>query len=216
MFKKAFFVVLISCLMTTLSAEAALRSGLYMGLTAGASMMRSKINKRMERDTTFVSTLALGGRFGSVRLAGEIMMNTKADYDKGDGKLSYEANAISFQGYYDVPVRSMIRPFFNIGIGYYGSDIKGEPDVNDSANKMMWNVGAGFTLAVSRSTSLDLDIVTCGLLRNNIKMVTGTKFRLKQKHIRSMRVTVMCSDKGGGNVSISDNATEISVVLCQA
>ena len=84
------------------------------------------------------------------------MMNTKADYDKPDGKVSYEANAISLQGYYDVPVRSMIRPFFNAGIGYYGSDIKGEPDISESSNKMMWNVGGGFTLAVSRATSLDL------------------------------------------------------------
>ena len=156
MFKKLFLLALIWGGMVSFSAEAALRSGLYVGLTAGGSIMRSKINKKMEHDTTFVSTLALGGRFGSVRLAGEIMMNTKADYDKPDGKLSYQANALSIQGYYDVPLRSMIRPFFNVGVGYYGSDIKGEPDVDESDNKMAWNVGAGFTFAVSRATSLDL------------------------------------------------------------
>ena len=156
MLKKFFLIILICGFMNAFSAEAALRSGMYVGLTAGGSMMRSKINKKMQHDTTFVSTLALGGRFGSVRLAGEIMLNTKADYDKKDGKLSYEANGAFFQGYYDVPLRSMIRPFFNIGIGYYGSDIKGQPDVSKSNNKMAWNVGGGLTLAVSRSTSLDL------------------------------------------------------------
>ena len=157
MLKKIIPVVFVACVLCfTEPASAALRNGLYMGLTAGGSIMRSKINNKMEHDTTFVSTLALGGRFGSVRLAGEIMMNTKADYDKADGKLSYEANAISFQGYYDVPLRSMIRPFFNVGIGCYGSDIKGEPDVSDSDKKMMWNVGAGLTFSVSRATSLDL------------------------------------------------------------
>ena len=156
MFKKIFFLALTLGVMSSFTAEAALRNGLYVGLTAGGSIMRSKINEKMEHDTTFVSTLALGGRFGSVRLAAEIMMNTKADYDKVDGKLSYEANGLSFQGYYDVPVRSMFRPFFNVGVGMYSSDIKGEPDVGTSNDKMMWNVGGGFTLAVSRATSLDL------------------------------------------------------------
>ena len=156
MFKKILGIVLFCGLFEALPASAALRNGLYMGLTAGGSIMRSKINSKMEHDTSFVSTLALGGRFGSVRVAAEFMMNTKADYDKPDGKISYEANAVSLQTYYDVPVRSMIRPFFNLGIGMYGSDIKGEPDVSESSDKMMWNVGAGFTLAVSRATSLDL------------------------------------------------------------
>ena len=157
MFKKIISsVFIVSALLFAEPASAALRNGLYMGLTAGGSIMRSKIDNKMQRDTTFVSTLALGGRFGSVRLAGEIMMNTKADYDKTDGKLSYEANALSLQGYYDVPLRSMIRPFFNVGIGCYSSDIKGEPDVSTSNNKMMWNVGAGLTFSVSRATSLDL------------------------------------------------------------
>lgn len=156
MFKKIFYITLILCLLNVFPVQAALRSGMYIGLTAGGSIMRSKIKKKMQHDTTFVSTLALGGRFGSVRLAGEIMMNTKADYRGANEDISYEANGISLQFYHDIPLRSMIRPFFNLGIGYYGSDIKGEPDVNDSSNKMMWNVGGGFTLAVSRATSLDL------------------------------------------------------------
>ena len=175
MFKKIFLIALMLGGVTALPAEAALRNGLYMGLTAGGSIMRSKINKKMEHDTTFVSTLALGGRFGAVRLAGEIMMNTKADYDKPDGKISYEANALSFQGYYDVPVRSMFRPFFNAGIGYYGSDIKGEPDVSEKTNKMMWNVGGGFTLAVSRATSLDLGYRYVRFAKEKYKDGNGNK-----------------------------------------
>ncbi len=156
MFKKIFSMVLILGMVSAFPAEAALRSGMYVGLTAGASIMRSKVDKKMNHDTSFVSTLALGGRFGSFRTAVEFMMNTKADYKKTDGKISYEANGISLQTYYDIPLRSMIRPFFNLGIGMYGSDIKGDPDISDKNNKMMWNVGGGFTLAVSRRTSLDL------------------------------------------------------------
>ena len=157
MLKRIFsFTLICGLIMGSLPASAALRNGIYLGLTAGGSIMRAKVNKKMEQDTSFVSTLAFGVRAGSIRLATEIMMNTKADYDKPDGKVSYEANAISLQGYYDVPVSSMIRPFFNVGIGYYGSDIKGEPDISESSNKMMWNVGGGFTLAISRATSLDL------------------------------------------------------------
>ena len=156
MFKKIFCVTLILCLFNVFPAQAALRSGMYVGLTTGGSMMRSKIDKKMKHKTAFASTLALGGRFGSVRLATEILMNTKVKYKGANEKISYESNGISLQYYHDIPLRSMIRPFFNLGIGYYGSDIKGEPDVNDSENKMMWNVGAGFTLAVSRATSLDL------------------------------------------------------------
>ena len=156
MIKKIFSVALLVALMNAFPAAAALRNGIYVGLTGGASIMRSKINKKMQHDTTFVSTLALGGRFGAVRVAGEFMMNTKADYEGNSEKISYEANGVSLQTYFDVPLRSMIRPFFNFGIGMYGSDIKGDPDVSESNNKMMWNVGAGFSLAVSRATSLDL------------------------------------------------------------
>ena len=156
MMKKILLVVLFCAFFNAIPAAAALRNGLYVGLTGGASIMRSKINKKMEHKTSFVSTLALGGRFGAVRLAAEFMMNTKADFKGNNEKISYEANGVSLQTYYDVPVRSMIRPFFNLGIGMYGSDIKGQPDVSDSSNKMMWNVGGGFTLAVSRATSLDI------------------------------------------------------------
>ena len=156
MIKKIFSVILLVALMNAFPAAAALRNGIYVGLTGGASIMRSKINKKMQHDTTFVSTLALGGRFGAVRVAGEFMMNTKADYEGNNEKISYEANGVSLQTYFDVPLRSMIRPFFNFGLGMYGSDIKGDPDVSESNDKMMWNVGAGFSLAVSRATSLDL------------------------------------------------------------
>ena len=135
------------------NASAALRNGLYMGLSAGGSMMRAKIKGEMERDTAFVATLALGGRFRSVRIAGEIMMNTKADYEN----VSYEANGYSLQAYYDVPLRSIVRPFFNVGLGMYSSKIKGKPDIDDDKdNKIMWNVGGGLSFAVSRATSLDL------------------------------------------------------------
>ena len=157
MFKKMIaFMFVAGTLFGTVPVEAALRSGPYIGLTAGASVMRSKINKKMEHDTSFVSTLALGGRFGSMRLAGEFMMNTKVDYRGNNENIRYEANGFSLQTYYDVPLRSMIRPFFNVGVGMYGSDIKGEPNVSESNDKMMWNVGGGFTLAVSRATSLDI------------------------------------------------------------
>ena len=156
MMKKIFSVTVLIVLMNAFPATATLRSGLYVGLTGGASIMRAKINKKMQHDSSFVSTLALGGRFGAVRVAAEFMMNTKADFKGNNEKISYEANGVSLQTYYDIPLRSMIRPFFNLGIGMYGSDIKGEPDVSESSNKMMWNVGAGFTLAVSRATSLDL------------------------------------------------------------
>lgn len=156
MIKKIGSVIFLVALMNAFPVAAALRNGIYVGLTGGASIMRSKINKKMQHDTSFVSTLALGGRFGAVRVAGEFMMNTKADYEGNNEKISYEANGVSLQTYFDVPLRSMIRPFFNFGIGMYGSDIKGDPDVSESNNKMMWNVGAGFSLAVSRATSLDL------------------------------------------------------------
>ena len=148
--------LILTLLSSSFPSAAALRSGMYVGLTAGGSLMRSKINKKMEHDTTFVSTLAFGVRTSSVRIAAEIMMNTKASYDGNNEKITYEANGLGLQGYYDIPVRSIIRPFFNVGIGMYGSDIKGEPDVKSSNDKMMWNVGGGFTLAISRATSLDL------------------------------------------------------------
>ena len=154
--KKLILSLLGAGLLWTFPASAALHSGIYVGLTGGASIMRSKINKKMEKDTTFVSTLALGGRVGSMRGALEIMMNTKADYKGANEKISYHASALSTQIYYDVPVRSMFRPFFNVGIGLYGSEIKGEPDVSTRNNKFMWNVGTGVSLAISRSTNVDL------------------------------------------------------------
>ena len=156
MMKKILSVAILIALLNAFPAAAALRSGLYVGLTGGASIMRAKINKKMQHDTSFVSTLALGGRFGAVRVAAEFMMNTKADLKGNNENISYEANGISLQTYYDVPLRSMIRPFFNLGIGHYGADIKGDPDISESHKKMMWNVGGGFTLAVSRATSLDI------------------------------------------------------------
>ena len=155
--QKSFFLLLMGAtLLWTYPASAALHSGVYVGMTAGGSIMRSKINKKMEHDSSFVSTLALGGRFGSMRAAIEMMMNTKADFKGANEKISYEANGLSGQIYYDVPVRSMFRPFFNAGIGMYGSDIKGEPDVSVSNDKFMWNVGGGISLAINRSTNVDL------------------------------------------------------------
>ena len=176
MFKKIFFVVLMLNLLSVSSANAAaLRSGLYVGMTGGASMMRAKIKEKMEHGTSFVSTLALGGRFGSVRGALEFMMNTKVDYKGNNEKISYEANSLSFQTYYDVPVRSMFRPFFNLGIGVAGTDIKGEPDINESSSKFAWNVGAGFTLAVSRATSLDLGYRYIRFAKDEYKDGNGNK-----------------------------------------
>ncbi|MBR6231792.1 MAG: porin family protein [Alphaproteobacteria bacterium] len=154
--KNLILSLLAASLLWSFPVSAALHSGIYVGLMAGGSLMRSKINKKMEKDGSFVSTLALGGRVGSVRGALELMMNTKVNYKGANEKISYNANGLSAQFYYDVPVRSMFRPFFNAGIGMYGSEIKGDPDVNDKNNKFMWNVGTGVSLAISRSTNVDL------------------------------------------------------------
>ena len=96
--------VLSFVLFSTASHAYSLRSGVYMGLSAGAAYSSSKMDgkKKSENDTVFVSSLALGARLHNVRFAAEATMNTKAEYKD----YTYESDSISAQLYYDVPFRS--------------------------------------------------------------------------------------------------------------
>ena len=144
-------------LLTSISGHAAVgKSGVYVGMSAGGAYARSKTKMRndskMENHAAFVASLALGLRFRYVRAALEATMNTKAEYKT----YTYENNSASLQFYYDVPFRSRVRPFFNVGAGISENKMTTEPNVDAKANKAFWNLGGGFSFAISPSTNVDL------------------------------------------------------------
>ena len=136
-------------------------SGFYMGVMAGVNMTEAKAGPRSpvfktkptsDEDTGLNADLALGMKFGDLRLAAEVAINTKADL----ADYQFESKIVSLQGYYELPISRRVIPFLNGGIGHYSGKIKADPGISSSVSGMAWNAGAGLTFVLNRRVSMDL------------------------------------------------------------
>ena len=156
-----------------------LRSGVYIGMSAGGTYSRSKMNEKVkDNDTIFVSSLALGVRIRDIRLAAEATLNTKAEYEK----FTYENNSVSAHSYYDIPVAAVIRPYFNFGGGIAESEITAEPNVSKKQKKPFWDVGGGFSVAITRATNVDLGYRYSRFSKESFNDTNGVKVNVENEN----------------------------------
>ena len=137
-------------------------SGVYTGVMAGMNITKAKSGQRSpvfrkteslsDNDSGLNANLALGFKFGGLRLAGEFAINTKADLND----YQFENKMYSAQAYYEFPMSRRVMPFFNVGIGHYSGTIKADPGISSDISGMAWNIGGGLTFALNRRMSLDL------------------------------------------------------------
>ena len=90
-----------------------LRSGVYVNTKAGLMRTGMKRDGEKKDDVVFPFALALGLRLRHFRIEAEYTFATTAKRDNYE----QQTDTIFGQIYYDVPFKSAIRPFFNVGMG---------------------------------------------------------------------------------------------------
>lgn len=154
-------VLILGLMMLAGQASAALKNGPYMALRAGSTHLTTKADKMKESDTVFAGITALGIRLKSVRFEAEWTSNTRAHIKDTTTSSStkYSTQRYMFQTYYDLPFRSVIRPYLNAGIGATYADLAYKTrrtEETDSDTTFTWNVGAGLGLNITKRISFDL------------------------------------------------------------
>jgi opacity protein-like surface antigen len=134
------------------------RSGLYIGLKGGAGAAKIRTpwaeeSKKEKTATAFAMAAAIGVRVHHFRLELEYMMMNK---QKGAGSYEQETDTMMAQAYFDLPFKSPIRPFINLGAGVYTTDFKRKKEWSDDSKKFTWGGGGGLTWAISTATNLDI------------------------------------------------------------
>ena len=135
------------------------RSGLYMGLKGGAVFTKIRApwvegeSKKDKSSTAFAMAAAVGVRIQHFRLELEYMMMNKQKFASA---YEQETDTVMVQGYFDLPFKSAIRPFINLGAGMYTTDFKRKKVWSDDAKKFTWSGGAGLTWAISTASNLDI------------------------------------------------------------
>lgn len=136
-------------------------SGFYVGAMAGMNITEGKSGPRSpvfkneptsDKDSGLNADIALGAKFGGLRLAAEFAFNTKADLSD----YQFENKMYSAQLYYELPMSRSVMPFVNLGLGHYSGTIKADPGISSDISGMAWNVGGGLSFALNRRMSLDL------------------------------------------------------------
>ena len=170
--KIALFLLLFLITMPAFAAKP-LRSGVYVNTKAG--LMRTELKKEGEKkdDIVFPFAFALGLRLRNFRVEAEYTFSTKAKRDKYE----QQTDTIFAQLYYDIPFKSFIRPFFNVGGGRHNSTINEQEVFKENRHGWAWNVGGGVTWNVSNAVNIDLGYRYLDI--GDFKTRTGT---VKTKH----------------------------------
>ena len=156
--KKIILGLLLLC-MTTPAWAVPFRSGIYLGLKGGGAYTKFSApwteNAKSEdkSDVSLAMAAAVGVRIRHFRLEAEYMMANK---QKAAGNYEQTMDTIMAQGYFDLPFKSAIRPFVNLGAGVYIVDFKKKNEWSDNAKEFTWSVGGGLSWAVSTATNLDI------------------------------------------------------------
>lgn len=171
--RKLIFVLAILMMTGNALAAAPMRSGLYINTKAG--LMRTIIKKddKKEDDLVLPFAIALGLRLRSIRVEAEYLFSTKAEM----GDYSQQTDTMTAQLYYDVPFKSAIRPFFNVGAGRYESRIEERNIYKEKRKGWAYNFGGGVTWNVTNAVNIDIGYRY--LMLDDFKTQTGT---VKMQH----------------------------------
>ncbi|MBP5344453.1 MAG: porin family protein [Alphaproteobacteria bacterium] len=156
--KKAICLLCVLLFVTSVQAKP-FRSGLYLGLKGGAGVAKihtpwaDDLSKKDKKNAAFAMAAAVGVRIRHFRLELEYMMMNK---QKGSGSYEQEIDTLMAQGYFDLPFKSAIRPFINLGAGIYTADFERKHEWSDDSKAFTWSGGAGLTWAISSATNLDI------------------------------------------------------------
>ncbi len=135
-------------------------SGVYLGGFGGATFAKAKVGSPRSivyRQDTYNEMgmhagLQLGVRMMSWRVALEGSLNSKISMDNYD----LTGHQYGAQIYYDLPFRSPLRPYLNIGYAHYLTQMETDPGVKQKSKRWNFNFGGGLTLALTRRTNLDV------------------------------------------------------------
>lgn len=161
----ALFVLFVA---NSVLAAPPLRSGVYLNTKAGVMRTTIKQDGKKVDDYVMPFAFSLGLRLRSVRVEAEYMFSTKAKKDNYE----QQTDTLMAQLYYDVPFKSVIRPFFNVGAGRYESKIKERNIYNEKRRGWAYNLGGGVTWNVSNAVNIDLGYRY--LMIDDFKTSTGT------------------------------------------
>ena len=150
-----------------------LRSGVYVNTKVGLMRTEMKREGKRKDDVVFPFAMALGLRLRNFRVEAEYAFSTKAETDNYE----QQTDTIFGQIYYDVPFKSPILPFFNVGGGRHSTKIKEKDVFKESRHGWGWNVGGGVTWNVSNAVNIDLGYRYLDI--GDLKTRTGT---IKTKH----------------------------------
>lgn len=145
-------------LMLSTGATAHINNGPYVSIRAGvgnASTEVSGYEDPKQSDTDFLYSFAIGARTRSIRVEGEVTLSSKIKYMSA----SYLKQRYMLQLYYDVPLNSIIRPYFNVGAGLNYTDVSinaNKRKNKDNGTSFSWNAGAGLSVSVSSALNFDI------------------------------------------------------------
>ena len=149
--KKLWIFTMVISLFAIQAQAAPLVNGPYIALHAGSDIMRFKSDGDTENKGVFAFLMAVGARLKAFRAEFEWANLTKAKTKE----IRFEQQRYMGQFYYELPIRSAIRPYLNAGLGaaYTEADHK---EKSKDTTTFAWNGGAGITLNLTRMWSFDL------------------------------------------------------------
>ncbi len=152
------WIFAMAALMMSSSVFAKTNNGPYLAVRFAGTGLEAEldgIDHSKESNTVFTYGAAFGVRVKDIRAELDWASSSRADY----GEYSYLQQRVMLQLYYDIPIRSIIRPFVNVGAGFAYTDFEKRhhsSSYNEDGSSFAWNAGAGLTLAVSRALNVDL------------------------------------------------------------
>ena len=151
------WVLAVMALMVSAPAFARTNNGPYIAVRFAGTGLEAEmdgVEHSKEKNTVFTYGAALGIRLKDVRAELDWASASRADY----GEYSYLQQRVMLQLYYDIPLRSVIRPFINVGAGMAYTDFekRHHSSSDDDGSSFAWNAGAGLTLAVNRAINVDV------------------------------------------------------------
>jgi len=156
--KKLWILATVISLFAVQAHAAPLVNGPYIALRAGGDNMHFKSDGETKRNTVFAFLMAVGARLKAFRGEFEWANLTRAKIK--DTKTRFEQQRYMAQFYYEIPLRSAIRPYLNAGLGASYTEVNYRDGNNrkktDDDTTFAWNGGAGITVNWTRMWSFDL------------------------------------------------------------
>ena len=149
MFKKLAFLVLLAS--STATWADALTNGPYLAGHLGAAHTTYTTDGEKESDTRLRWDVALGARIRAFRFEAQFAETLRAKLK--EARVNQQRYMAQF--YYDFPLRSVVRPFLNAGLGASYAEVNSGGKKSDDTT-FCWNVGAGLGLNLTRMISFDI------------------------------------------------------------